>query len=128
MPPLQAPAPQLTHSLPLSAPTLQPSADFQLGEGSGLQTGSGLEAGGTGGGLPLKPIPLHPPLLSPMGFNALPAGGGLSHPNDFSTGESLSPEEQASALAQVDLLERQLASLDQSNRADPAVSSCSASV
>ena len=121
MPPLQASVPQLASKLPLPPPETQSGMNAEVGEASGREVGTGTQGGGQGVNLPLKPIPLHPPPLSPIDFNSMPSGGQNLR-NDLSTGESLSPEEQASALAQVDALERQLASLDQSNKADPAVS------
>ena len=122
MPPPQASVPQLAPSLPLPAPAIQPGINLEVGEASGQQMGVENQGGGLGSNIPLKPIPLHPPTLGPVAFSSV-APGGQHHPHDLSTGESLSPEEQASALMQVDALERQLASLDQSNKADPAVGS-----
>lgn len=121
------PLPQATYPQP--GPSLAPPAserqlggNMELGEGSGLQADGMIQGGGlAGAAVPFKPIPLHPPVIGPIGFNPLDPGDA-NHPHDFSMGESLSLEEQASALAQVDVLERQLASLDQSDKADPTVS------
>ncbi len=122
MPLPQQPLPQLAPSLP--APGMEAGANLELGDGPGQSMSNAVQGSSdAANAAPLKPIPISPPALGPVGFNYLPPGGA-QYPHDLSMGESLSPEEQASALAQVDALECQLASLDHSNKADPEVKSC----